>query len=354
MLHNRERFLILHRCRQLVRAPHARGQALKNSTVAFTLRAAFLCCAAAPLASAWSADAYPSKPIRLVVPSAAGGSPDVLMRALTAEVAKTLGQAFVIDNKPGASGIIGISEIERAAPDGYTLGYANNVTLAINKSTFKTLSYRPDNFVPVVLLFKVPNVIAVNNDLPVKTFAELVRYVNAHPGKVTFASPGQGTSGHLTGQLLADRARLNWMHVGYKGSPQAATDVMGGQVNVLIDNMPTILPLIKAGKLRALAVTSLNRSPMLPELPTIAESGVPGFEGVAWGGLVAPGGTSAQSVARLNAAFNQSLADPALKAKFAALGAEPIGGAPQALSGFAARETVKWAEVVKQAGIEPQ
>jgi tripartite-type tricarboxylate transporter receptor subunit TctC len=328
---------------------------VKELKTGFAVKAAaFLCLAVAPFTAAHSAETYPSKPIRLVLPSAAGGSPDVLMRALTAEVGKALGQSFVIDNKPGASGIIGISEIERAAPDGYTLGYANNVTLAINKSTFKKLSYRPDHFTPVILLFKVPNVVAVNNELPVKTFAELVRYVNAHPNKVTFASPGQGTSGHLTGQLLADKAKLSWMHVGYKGSPQAATDVMGGQVNVLIDNMPTVLPLIKAGKLKALAVTSLNRSPMLPDLPTIAESGVPAFEGVAWGGVVAPGGTPKEIVSRLNAAFNKALADAALRAKFAGLGVEAVGGAPQDLSSFAAKETVKWAEVVKQAGIEPQ
>lgn len=304
--------------------------------------------------TAYAADSYPSRPIRLVVPSAAGGSPDVLMRALGAEVGKSLGQSFVIDNKPGASGVIGISELERAAPDGYTLGYANNVTLSINKSTFRKLPYRPDAFVPVVLLFKVPNVIAVNRDMPVNTFAELVAYIKAHPDKVTYASPGQGTSGHLTGQLLADKARLAWTHVGYKGSPQAATDVMGGQVNVLIDNMPTILPLIKAGKLKPLAVTSLARSPLLPSLPTIAESGMPGFEAVAWGGMVAPHGTPAEVVGKLNGAFNRALADPDIKEKFAALGAETVGGTPQALAGYAARETDKWAAVVRQAGITPQ
>ncbi|WP_371748037.1 Bug family tripartite tricarboxylate transporter substrate binding protein [Cupriavidus sp. AcVe19-6a] len=260
----------------------------------------------------------------------------------------------MIDNKPGASGVIGISELERAAPDGYTLGYANNVTLSINKSTFRKLPYRPDAFAPVVLLFKVPNVIAVNRDMPVKTFAELVAYIKANPDKVTYASPGQGTSGHLTGQLLADKAGLAWMHVGYKGSPQAATDVMAGQVNVLIDNMPTILPLIQAGKLKPLAVTSLARSPLLPALPTIAESGVPGFEGVAWGGLVAPQGTPAEVVGKLNGAFNRALANPAIKEKFASMGAEIVGGTPQALSGYAVLETGKWAAVVRQAGITPQ
>ncbi|SOZ67207.1 conserved hypothetical protein, UPF0065 [Cupriavidus taiwanensis] len=306
------------------------------------------------LAGPAMADSYPSRPIRLVVPSAAGGSPDVLMRALGAEAARSLGQSFVIDNKPGASGVIGISELERAAPDGYTLGYANNVTLSINKSTFRKLPYRPDAFVPVVLLFKVPNVIAVRPDMPVKTFAELVAHIKANPDKVTYASPGQGTSGHLTGQLLADKAGLAWTHVGYKGSPQAATDVVGGQVNVLIDNMPTILPLIKAGKLKPLAVTSLARAPLLPTLPTIAESGVPGFEGVAWGGLVAPQGTPADVVARLNGVFNRALAQPAMRQKFAALGAEIVGGTPQALAGYAAQETDKWAAVVRQAGIAPQ
>jgi tripartite-type tricarboxylate transporter receptor subunit TctC len=304
--------------------------------------------------AALAADEYPSKPIKLVVPSAAGGTPDTLLRTLTAEVSKSLGQTFVIENKPGGAGMIGMSEIERAPADGYTLTYANNVTLAINKSTYKKLPYNPDGLTPVVFLFKVANILSANTNVPVKTYAELLAYIKAHPGKLTFASPGQGTSGHLTGELLAEKAGLQLTHVPYKGSPQAVTDVLGGQVDLMIDNTPTMLPYIHQGKLRPLAVTSAARLPQLPDVPTIAEAGIPGFEGVAWGGLVAPPGIPAAVVEKLNTAFNKALAAPAVQERFRALGVIAVGGKPTELSDFARKETVKWAAVVKQAGIEPQ
>ena len=305
-------------------------------------------------ATAFAADPGTGRPVRIVVPSAAGGTPDLLLRAITAEITKSTAQAFVIDNKPGASGIIGMTEIARAPADGMTLAYANNVTLSINNSTFKKLPYDPAKLTPVVFLFKVANVIAVNPALPIRSYAELVAYARANPDKLSYASPGQGTSGHLTGELLAETAKVAMKHVPYRGSPQAVTDVLGGTVDVMVDNTPTMLPYLKQGKLRALAVTSLQRLPQLPDVPTVAESGLPGFEGVAWGGIVLPPGAAPALVQSFNAALNNALATPQVREQFANLGVEIVGGKPEALSDYAAIETAKWSAVVKRAGIEPQ
>jgi tripartite-type tricarboxylate transporter receptor subunit TctC len=295
-----------------------------------------------------------ARPIRLVVPSAAGGTPDTLLRAVTAEITKSTNQVFVIDNKPGAAGNIGMTEVMRAPADGLTLGYANNVTLAINRSTFRKLPYDPDKLTPVSLLFKVANVIAVNPSLPIKTYAELLVYARAHPDKLTYASPGPGTSGHLAGELLSQVAKVSLKHIPYKGSPQAVTDVLGGQVDIMIDNTPTLLPYVKQGKLRALAVTSLTRVSQLPEVPTVAESGQSGFEAVAWGGVVLPPGASAPLAQSFNDAFNKALSVPQVRDRFRDLGVDIFVSKPQDLAEYARKETSKWAAVVKQAGIEPQ
>lgn len=294
------------------------------------------------------------RPIRLIVPSAAGGTPDMLLRAVTGAMTKATGQPVVIDNKPGASGLIGMSELARAPSDGLTLGYANNVTLSINKSTFRKLPYDPDRFTPVALLFKVANVIAVNPSLPIGTYAELIAYAKANPDKLTYASPGQGTSGHLTGELLSQTAKVKIRHIAYRGSPQAVTDVLGGQVDIMIDNTPTILPYLKQGKLRALAVTSLSRLSQLPDVPTVAESGVVGFEGVAWGGIVLPPGTPPTVAQSLNDAFNKALSTAEVRDRFRDMGVDIFISKPRDLADYARKETVKWAAVVKQAGIEPQ
>jgi tripartite-type tricarboxylate transporter receptor subunit TctC len=311
--------------------------------------------AACLLAQASHAQEYPSRPIRLVVPSAAGGSPDTVMRLVAQEAGKRLGQTLVVENKPGSSGIAGMLDVYRAAPDGYTLGYANNVTLAINRSTFSQLPYDPQKLTPVIFVLKVANVLAVNPDVPVKTLPEFVEYVRQHPDKVTFASPGQGTSGHLTGEMLAQASKLRMIHVPYRGSPAATTDVIGGQVDAIFDNTISITPYIRSGKLRALASTGLARSPQFPDLPTVAEGVLPGFEGVAWGGIVAPPGTPAAIVDRLNRCLNEVLADPAVRDRLVALGNDEIvGGAPQALADYAEKETVKWAAVVRAAKLPVQ
>jgi len=317
--------------------------------------AALCAAAAALLAPASHGQDFPSRPLRLVVPSAPGGSPDTVMRLLAQEAARRLGQPVVVENKPGSSGIAGILEVYRAAPDGYTLGYANNVTLAINRSTFAKLPYDPRELKPVVFVLKVANILAVNPEMPVRSLAEFVDYARRHPDEVTYASPGQGTSGHLTGELLAQSSGLKMVHVPYRGSPAATTDVIGGQVDAIFDNTISITPHIRSGKLRPLAITSLRRSPQFPDLPTVAESALPGFEGVAWGGIVAPPGTLDALIDRLNRCFNEALADPAVRSRLMAIGNDEIvGGPPQALFDYAERETAKWAGVVRAARLPVQ
>lgn len=240
--------------------------------------------AAALTAAPWwaRANGFPSKPIRLVVPSAAGGAPDVISRLVGQELAKLLGQPVVIDNKPGASGNIGIQEVARAPADGYTVGYANVVTLAINQSLFAKLPYDADReLAPVALLGFVQNALVVRNDLPVANVRELIALAASKPGKLSMGSAGNGTTSHLSGEMFKSQAKVFITHIPYRGSPQAIQDLMGGQVDLLFDNLSSIGPHIKAGRVKALAVTAQTRSPQFPELPTMIEAGMPGFTTVA-------------------------------------------------------------------------
>ena len=317
------------------------------------LRRVALCGVAFILAPVSAQAAFPERPITIVVPSAAGGTPDTLIRFLAQKAQERYQQSFVVDNRPGGSGIPGISAVYRAKPDGYTVGYANNVTLAINRSAFKELPYDPQALVPVAYVLKVANVLAVNPSLPVKTLDEFLAYAKNNPGKVTFASPGAGTSGHLTGELLASSSGVELLHVPYRGSPQATTDVIAGTVDALFDNTTSISPHIRSGKLRALAVTSLERSPNFPDLPTVAENKLPGFEGVAWGGIVAPPGTAPEVVQVLTKMFNDLLEDPAIRDQLLKMGMDEVmGGPPQAMADYAEKETAKWGKVIKDAGID--
>ncbi len=298
--------------------------------------------------------AYPEKPIRLIVPSAAGGSPDAMMRLLAAELGKSLGQTLVIDNKPGAGGQIGMSEGLRAAPDGYTLTYANVGTLSINPSLYPRLSYNPEkDLVPVALVAFAHNAVVVRSDLPVKSVAELVAYLKKNPGKLTMGSAGNGTTGHLGGELFKALSGTYMIHVPYRGSPAAITDLIGGQIDVMFDNLSSIGPHIKSGKVRAIAVSGAKRSPLFPDLPTVQESGLKEYETVAWGGIVAPAGTPPEVVQRLNTEINKILAQPSVKDRFAAIGFETAGGPPPMLTQLAAREAPRWAEVVKRSGAKP-
>ena len=296
---------------------------------------------------------YPERSIRLIISSAAGGSPDVVTRILAVELVRQMGQQIVIDNRPGAAQTIGTDMVVRANPDGYTIGYANVVTLAINKSLLpkQQQPYDPDKDLVIVGQFlSTYNMLAVTNALPVKSVKELIDYARQNPGKLLNASGGNGTTGHLGGELFKIMTGIEIVHVPYKGSPQGISDLIGGQVQLMFDNLTSISPHVKSGKVRGLGVSNLKRSPVFPDIPTIAEAGVPGYETTAWGGLVVPVGTPKAIVTKLNAEVNKALQSPTLKERYAAIDAEPVGGTPEAFAAFAKKETMKWADVVKKSG----
>jgi tripartite-type tricarboxylate transporter receptor subunit TctC len=295
--------------------------------------------------------AYPERPIRLIISSAAGGSPDIVTRILAAELVRQMGQQIVIDNRPGAAQTIGTEMVVRAIPDGYTLGYANVVTLAINKTLLPKQPYDPDKELALVGQFlSTHNLLAVTNALPVKNVRELVDHARKNPGKLFNASAGNGTTGHLGGELFKIMTATQIVHVPYKGSPQGISDLIAGQVQLMFDNLTSISPHVKSGKLRGLGVSGPRRSPVFPDLPTISEAGVTGYETTAWGGLVAPLRTPKAIVARLNAEINKALQSPGLKERYAAIDAEPVGGTIEEFAAFVKRESVKWADVVRKSG----
>lgn len=296
---------------------------------------------------------WPERPIRLIVPSAAGGSPDVVCRLVGAELARVLGQAVVIDNRPGASGSIGMQELVRAAPDGHTLGYGNVGTLAINASLFDRLPYQPfTQLVPVAMLGFVQNALVVRNDLGVNSVNELIALAKSRPGKLTMASAGNGTTGHLGGELFKSMSGSFIVHAPYRGSPQALQDLMGGQVDLMFDNLSSVGVHIRQGRVRALAVSGSRRSPAFAALPTVAEAGLQGYETTAWGGIVAPVGVPRDTVLRLNAEINKITADPALAARWAALAWEGVQAPPERLFDTARREQPLWAAVIKRANVK--
>jgi tripartite-type tricarboxylate transporter receptor subunit TctC len=332
---------------------NAQSQPVPSSAVDRGRRRVLGAVMATVAASPWlaRADGFPTRPIRLVVPSAAGGAPDVICRALGQELSKLLGQPVIVDNKPGASGNIGIQEIARAPADGYTLGYANVATLAINPSLFAKLPYDAEReLAPVALLGFVQNALVVRNDLPVKNVRELIALAASKPGKLSMGSAGNGTTSHLSGELFKSTTGVFITHIPYRGSPQAIQDLLGGQIDLMFDNLSSIGPQIKAGRVKALAVTGEKRSAQFPELPTMIEAGVPGYSTVAWGGLVVPAATPAEVVTRLNAEVNQALNLASLREAFARLSFEPTPGPPAALFELAKRERPIWAEVVKRSG----
>ena len=298
-----------------------------------------------------AAQPYPSKPIRLVVPFPAGGTTDILAREVGQRLSLSLGQPVVIDNRPGAAGNIGSELVAKSAPDGYTLLMATVGTHAINPNLYARMPYdHVKDFAPVVLVAGVPNVLEVTPSLPVHSVADLIKLAKEKPGQINFASSGSGTSIHLSGELFKTMAGVDMTHVPYKGSAPAITDLIGGQVQVMFDNLPSSLQQIKAGKLRAIAVTSAQRAPALPDIPTIAESGLPGFEATSWFGIVAPAGTPPTIIARINADVNQWLQSPEAKEKLLAQGAVAAGGSPEQFAAYIHAETEKWARVVKASG----
>jgi len=297
------------------------------------------------------APAYPTKPVRIVVPFPAGGATDILARAVAQKLTETWGQAFVVDNRPGAGGNIGSELVAKAAPDGYTLEMGTVGTHAINASLYAKMPYdHVKDFAPIILVAGVPNVLVVNPAVPVNSVQELIAYAKANPGKLNFASSGSGTSIHLSGELFKVMAGVQMTHIPYKGSAPALADLLGGQVQLMFDNLPPSLPQIKGGKLRALGVTSAARAPTLPDTPTIAESGLPGFDASSWFGLLAPAGTPPAIIAKLNTEIAKWLASPEAREKLVAIGANIAGGTPEDFARHIQAETVKWAKVVKESG----
>jgi len=298
-----------------------------------------------------AAQPWPAKPIKWVVPFAPGGTTDILARTVGDKLSQALGQPVIIENKPGAGGGVGAEFVAKSPPDGYTIMGGTISTHAINASLYKNLPYDPvRDFVPIVLLARVPNMLVVNIDVPAKNVAELVALLKANPGKYTFASSGNGTSQHLSGELFKSMSGTDMQHIPYKGSPPALQDVMGGQVTMTFDNITTAWTLAKAGKLRALAVTTANRSSVAPDVPTLAESGLPGFEVGSWQGVFAPVGTPPEIVKRLNAEIVKILNLPDVRDKLAGLGAELVGNTPEEFAVMVKAEVVKWADVVKKSG----
>jgi len=295
--------------------------------------------------------AYPDKPIRLVVPSAPGGAPDILMRTLAAQLTQQMGVPFVIDNKPGASYVIGTMEVVRAAPDGYTLGYGNIVSLATNRALMSKVPYEVDKDLTLISgALRVANLLVVNNNLPVKTVPELIAYARKNPGKLVQGTAGNGTSGHLGGELLRSMTQTSMLHVPYKGVTAAITDLIGGEVHVMLENTPVLGPHVQAGRMRALGISGAQRSSNYPDIPTIAEAGVPGFEVTGWGGIIGPANLPKDIVTRLNAEIRAALAHPAVRERFKALDAEIVPSTPEEFRELARREAVKWAEVVRISG----
>ncbi len=303
------------------------------------------------LAGAVGTGRYPTKPIRLVVPFPPGGATDILARNVAQKLTEAWGQQVIVDNRPGAGGNIGSELVAKSAPDGYTLVMGTVGTHAINASLYAKMPYdHVKDFVPVILVAGVPNVLVVNPSVPVNSVAELIAYAKANPGKLNFASSGNGTSIHLSGELFKVMAGVQITHIPYKGSAPALQDLLGGQVQLMFDNLPPSLPLIKAGKLRALAVTSATRAAALPDVPTMAEAGLPGFEASSWFGVLAPAGTPPAIVAKLNAEIGKWLASPDAKEKLLAQGANAAGGTPEDFAKHIQAETAKWAKVVKESG----
>ena len=294
---------------------------------------------------------YPEKPIRFVIPSAAGGSVDVLMRILTQQLSAQMNVPFVVENKPGASFVLGTMDIVKAPPDGYTIGYGNLVSLAINKPLLGSIPYDVEKDLTLISnCVRVFNLLAVNNKLPVSSVQELIAYAKKNPGKLTTGSSGNGTTGHLGAELFKAMTGTSIVHVPYKGSPQAINDLMAGQIDMMFDNISSIGPHAKSGRVKGIAVSGPRRSPVFPDLPTIAEAGVPGYETVAWGGVIGPAKLPADVISRLNQEIKKALAAPNVVERYKQLDTEPDGGTPEEFMALVKRETPKWAEVIRRSG----
>jgi len=295
--------------------------------------------------------AYPDKPIRLIVGSAPGGAPDVLMRTLGAQMSKQMGVPIVIENKPGASYVISTMDLVRSAPDGYTLAYGNVVSLATNISLLSKVPYSVEKDLTLIAnALRVVNLMVVNNDLPVNSVPELIAYAQKNPGKVVFGSDGNGTTSHLGMEYFRSLAQIDLLHVPYKSAPAMLTDLMGGSVHVALSNTPVSGPHVQSGRMRGIGITDNKRSATFPTIPTVAEQGLAGYEVVAWGGLIGPANLPAEIVKRLNAEVLLALKNSELIEKFKSFGAEISASSPEEFAELSRHETAKWAEVIKRSG----
>lgn len=304
------------------------------------------CLASTPAA----AQSWPAKPVKVVVAFTAGGTTDILARAVGQQLQDKLKQSFVVDNKPGAGGNTGTELVVRSAPDGYTLIVNSVGPIAVNPTLYKKLSYNPQtDLVPIVQIAEVPNVLVVHPSVPAKTVEEFIAHAKAQPGQLNYGSTGIGTSSHLSGFILGKRAGIDVVHVPYKGA-DALRDLLAGRIQFMFATIPSVKQHIDAGTLRAIAVTSARRSRSMPDVPTVAERGFPGFEAGSWFGFFAPKGTPAEVVTTLNKAVNEIIAVPAFAAQMIREGADPAGGSPQDFAAFVQREFEKWRTVVRDSG----
>jgi tripartite-type tricarboxylate transporter receptor subunit TctC len=300
-----------------------------------------------------AAEAYPSRPIKFIVPYPAGGTTDLLGRLIADQLRGGLGVTVIVENKPGAATSLGAEQVARSEPDGYTLLMATSTTLAINKSIYRALAYDPvKDFAPIALVAAVPFVLIVNPQLPVNTLSELIRYAKSNPG-LAYGSAGNGSPHHLGAEMLKSAAGIDIRHVPYRGSVPALLDVIAGHISLMVVDVLPALPQIREGKVRALGVTTRTRVAAAPDIPTIAESGLPGFELVSWQGVVAPAGTSRPIVDRLAGEIGKLLADPASHERFAAMALEPLpGSTPDSFAKYIKSEVDRWAEIVKSSGAQ--
>ena len=300
------------------------------------------------------AQPYPSRPIRLIVASAPGGNPDINSRNLASELTTQMGQQVVVENRPGASGIIGYEALARATPDGYTIGYLSNL-IATNPSLYAKLPYDFfRDFQPLVLYLSGLNLLTVNPALPARSVKELIEHARANPGKLSYGTSGVGASPHLAMEQFKTMTGTDIVHVGYKGTQQAITDAIGGQINIVFDNVGPLTSLVRSGRLRGLGVSALKRSPVFPDLPTLDEAGVPGYELTTWGALAMPARAPRDVTQRLNAEINKALASQAILQSFAATSLTAEGGTPERFTEHVRKETAKLGKLIRTIGIKPQ
>lgn len=299
-----------------------------------------------------SQERYPTKPIRLIVPFPPGGGPDVIARILGQQLSASWRQQIVIDNRPGAGGVIGSEIAAKSAPDGYTLIMGNTATHANNVGLYKKLPYHPvKDFVPVCLVASTQSILMVHPGVLAKSVKELIAIARAKPGSLSYASAGNGTAAHLSMELLKTLTGINIVHIPYKGNPQALTDLLSGQVQLMFPTFVAALPHVKSGRLRPLAVTGTRRSPALPDVPTLIEAGVPGYESTLWYGVLAPAGTPGKIVKQLNDEIVTALRKPEVQEQLAAQGADPVGSTPEHFLEYMKAEIAKWSKVIRQAGV---